>query len=65
MNSQPTLDSYPRWICMECGRKHGRRLPDLATWHQGKCDLCQQAARVTEPRDFGHLRTNWKKRNDT
>jgi len=64
MNSQPTPDSYPRWICNDCGSKHGRRLPDIATWHQGKCDLCQQVASVTEPRDFGHLRTGWRKLND-
>jgi hypothetical protein len=46
---------YPNWVCMECGLKHGRRAPGVATWHEGECDACGRKASVTEPRDFGHF----------
>jgi hypothetical protein len=50
---------YPNWICNACGLRHGRkRAGEGTTWHHGKCDVCQQPATVTEPRDFGHL-TDW------
>jgi hypothetical protein len=41
------------WICLFCGKKHGKRVPRMATWHLGECDLCHQKVAVTEPRDFG------------
>jgi len=46
---------YPDWVCLDCGKKHGRRVPEMATWHIGKCDACGQEKEVTEPRDFGHF----------
>lgn len=46
---------YPTWVCLECGKKHGRRIPEIATWHIGKCDVCDQEKEVTAPRDFGHF----------
>ena len=49
---------YPNWTCWECGAKHGKRSPRIATWHYGKCDVCEKNNNVTEPRDFGHLQ-NW------
>ena len=52
-------DDYPAWICTDCGKKHGKR-PDngnLATFHEGTCEICGKHALVTEPRDFGHLKT--------
>lgn len=51
--------SYPQWICVDCGEKHGRRVPEVATWHYGKCGVCGYPRSVTEPRDFGHLRDGW------
>jgi DNA-directed RNA polymerase subunit RPC12/RpoP len=41
------------WICAKCGEKHGTRIPELTTWHNGRCDYCKQKREVTEPRDFG------------
>ena len=55
-----TGDKYPTWVCDECGAKYGRRLPDVATWHEDTCDICARHRAVTEPRDFGHLRPEWE-----
>jgi hypothetical protein len=49
---------YPDWTCLECGSKHGKRSPRIATWHYGKCDVCGENNNVTEPRDFGNF-PNW------
>lgn len=49
-----TLD-YPQWVCARCGHRHGRRSPDVASWHTGECGVCGDYAPVTEPRDFGHI----------
>ncbi len=46
------------WVCLDCGKKYGRRLPDMATWHKGKCNICGKEKNVTQPRDFGHLKVN-------
>lgn len=52
------LPQYIQWVCMDCGKEHGRSRPsECCTWHVGKCDICGQTKEVTEPRDFGHLRT--------
>lgn len=49
---------YPRWTCWECGVKHGTKKDRIASWHFGKCDVCELNKNVTEPRDFGHF-ANW------
>jgi hypothetical protein len=54
---------YPQWICSDCGVKHGRRVPIMATWHVGECGVCGLAGMVTEPRDFGHLKDGWQGKN--
>jgi hypothetical protein len=41
------------WICLPCGTQHGKRVPRMATWHWGHCDVCGKKTAVTEPRDFG------------
>lgn len=47
--------NYPDWICSPCGRKHGKRLPFLATYHDGDvCGWCGAEVPTTEPRDFGY-----------
>lgn len=49
---------YPDWICLTCGCEHGHGMPKghIATWHKGKCDICNLEVEVTEPRDFRHLK---------
>ena len=49
---------YPEWCCDECGKLHGNRLPNHATYHEAVCDVCGEESFVTEPRDFGHFK-NW------
>jgi hypothetical protein len=51
---------YPAWVCSSCGAKYGRRRCGIATWHGGTCGICGIEARVTEPRDFGHLKPGWR-----
>lgn len=46
---------YPEWVCVPCGKKYGRSVPELATLHEGVCGVCGESGPVTEPRDFGHL----------
>lgn len=49
---------YPDWICHTCGQEFGRGMPEghVATWHVGKCGICNKQTEVTEPRDFRHLK---------
>jgi hypothetical protein len=52
---------YPDWICADCGEKLGRGGGSkYATWHVDPCDVCNETTMVTEPRDFGHLKPNWR-----
>lgn len=53
--------SYPSWICCYCGQKYGNRSWGIATWHIGTCDICGEKTAVTEPRDFGNLKSGWEK----
>ena len=55
-------DYYPAWVCSSCGAKYGRRRCGTACWHVGTCGICGIEASVTEPRDFGHLQTDWRER---
>jgi hypothetical protein len=49
---------YPAWICLPCGEKHGRGMPEghIATWNVQPCGICGDKTWVSEPRDFGHLK---------
>ncbi len=53
---------YPAWVCQECGLKYGRQTSKdhVCTWHPDICGVCGQEKIVTEPRDFGHLKDNWR-----
>jgi hypothetical protein len=51
---------YPTWVCADCGHKYGRREFDIATWHEDVCGICGRATGVTEPRDAGGLRDDWR-----
>lgn len=54
--------STPQWVCDFCGSTYGRRdCSEGATWHMGTCDVCEdEDVAVTEPRDFGGLRDDWR-----
>lgn len=58
-----TRPEYPKQICQDCGEQWGRGFPEdhIATWSTGRCDLCRRVDFVTEPRDFGHLKSGWEK----
>jgi len=52
---------YPDWICAGCGKRLGRgEANKYATWHPDRCGVCKEHGLVTEPRDFGHLKPNWR-----
>ena len=55
-------DYYPAWVCSPCAAKYTTRCAGAATWHTGTCGICGIEASVTEPRDFGHLKTDWSAR---
>lgn len=55
-----TVYDDPSFICFDCGSKYGRRNCGEATWHNDTCDICDTYGPVTEPRDFGYLKFNWK-----
>ena len=40
---------YPAWVCSDCGKKYGRRIPTCATWHIDKCGVCDKETMVTNP----------------
>ena len=53
--AKPEEASYPSWICADCGRKYGSRVPTFATYHYGECGWCGlESGPVTEPRDYGY-----------
>ncbi len=51
---------YPNWICSDCGVLHGRRVPNVATFHEDICGVCGEVTICTEPRDYGHLKDTWE-----
>lgn len=55
---KPSADQ-PVWVCVACGDKWGLKECGIATWHIDQCDVCGQHRAVTEPRDFGYLKTGW------
>ncbi len=57
---------YPIWICLPCGNTHGNHKADVYTQHIGTCYVCgMKDVSVTEPRDFGHLKSSWLVAYDT
>lgn len=49
------------WVCNDCGIHHGSYTRSVSTFHEGKCDICQKKAVVTESRDYGYLQKGRKK----
>ena len=47
-------NSYPSWICADCGNKYGKARGKYATFHPGTCGWCEKEKAVTEPRDYGY-----------
>lgn len=67
------MTDYPKWICMGCGEKHGRKLGSivpglsLSTYHDGdpadpadRCGWCGSRVNLTEPRDYGYPTKTFK-----
>lgn len=52
--------SNPEWVCADCGKLYGRRPVGLATFHIDTCGVCGQKKAVTQPRDYGYLKTGWQ-----
>lgn len=57
-------ENYPEAICSDCGKKYGRKIPDLATFYPATCGVCKQEKICTEPRDYGHLKNGWQNHNE-
>ena len=57
------MTDQPAWVCPDCVMIYAKRHISSygATWHAGICDVCWEKTYVTEPRDFGYLRPEWKK----
>lgn len=51
---------YPDWICQDCGLLYGYSKCGIAAWHVDTCGVCGKRAACTEPRDYGHLKEEWK-----
>jgi hypothetical protein len=57
-------DEQPGWVCRDCGIQYSRRnklVSLISSWHEDKCGVCGQIKSVTEPRDFGYLKPQWKR----
>ena len=57
---QPVGKPYPAAICRQCGEHYGDRRPTMITVYAGTCGICGVDGHVTEPRDYGHLRSGWQ-----
>jgi hypothetical protein len=55
------MDDYPAWICEYCGTRYGNG-PQfrVSTWHMDTCGICGRYIGCTEPRDWHHLRPDWR-----
>lgn len=60
----------PDWVCRDCGHQWGLWWDDgkykgparhCATFHNGKCGVCNAETGVTEARDYGYLAVGWNK----
>ena len=51
-NSEP----YPSWICSECAYDNGGYWSEgqIATFHDGICEWCDEERAVTKPRYYGY-----------
>lgn len=50
----------PSTVCDRCGTRLGMgEMNEGSTWHMGPCGVCGRKTGVTEPRDFGGLRSDW------
>ena len=58
------MSDQPAWVCRTCGLYYGKRAKyydDASTYHEGdSCGVCGTETMVTEPRDFGYLKPEWK-----
>jgi hypothetical protein len=66
-NNSKLKKPYVAWVCHTCGVKYGKWYQSgeyygpkhhTATYHYNSCDVCgANDVPVTEPRDYGYLRT--------
>lgn len=54
--------TQPSWVCSECGNKYGHGMPEghVCTMHNDVCGVCGKQKAVTQPRDFGYLKPEWR-----
>jgi DNA-directed RNA polymerase subunit RPC12/RpoP len=52
-----------KYVCLECGKKHGEYIDGLETWHIGKCDICGEEKPLAHIRRFNYLRKYEKMQN--
>lgn len=52
----------PVAVCLSCAQRYGVPPVGKVTWYDGYCGVCRQEARVTEPRVFGDLSSDWNLR---
>lgn len=65
LNGAVDRGEQPEWICHSCGKLYGmKEIKQYSTWHAGHCDVCGSRGPVTEPRDYGYLRSDWRGRNE-
>lgn len=67
---RPLDKDQPNWVCRDCGGKWGLWWKDgkyagpihhCATYHKGRCGVCNKTTGVTEARDYGYLIEGWHK----
>ena len=56
---QTDLVAYPSVICDVCARRAGKTMNPghIATFYEAQCDICHEIVVCTEPRDYGHWRS--------
>jgi hypothetical protein len=46
----------PSYCCEECGKKLGRLIPGVETFHTDKCDICGKVKSICHVRRYNYLR---------
>jgi hypothetical protein len=55
------VNNFPRYLCAACTYRYGGQEPASGTTsHVGRCDVCGDHGRLTEPRDYGAFLRAWR-----